>query len=137
MTRFYLDTSVAADALLWEGPAARWLDDVTGGPEHVVVSSRLLQTELTRVLRREHRPVSEREDLLGHLTVMPLTDAVLTAAEAITEHVKTLDAIHLASAIRLGSSVVVVSHDATVLRLAEAFGLRTLDPVDQRSESGS
>ena len=130
MTPFYLDTSVAVHAVLFEGRAARWLDDITSSSEHVVVSSRLLQTELTRVLRREGRPVMEREPLRGHLAFIPLTDAVLTAAEAITEHVKTLDAIHLASAVSLGSSVVVVSHDTNMLRLAEALGLQTLDPVD-------
>lgn len=129
MTRYYIDTSVAADALLVGGEAACWFDKATADPAHVVVSSRLLQTELTRVLRREGRAVAEREDVLRYVVTVSITDTILTAAEAITEHVKTLDAIHLASALALGSSVVVVSHDDNMLRLARLFGLNAFDPI--------
>lgn len=50
-------------------------------------------------------------------------------AEAITEHTKTLDAIHLATAVSLGASTVMVSHDANVLQVARLLGLNTLDPI--------
>jgi predicted nucleic acid-binding protein len=129
MTAFYLDTSIAVAVLLGDTDAEEWIDAITADPTHALVSSRLLQTELTRVLRREGRPPVERDLILGHVDTVPLSDAILTAAEAITEHVKTLDAIHLASALALGSSVVVASHDATMLRLAALFGLRTIDPL--------
>ncbi len=136
MTTYYLDTSIAVDALFVEGPGALWFETVTADATSRIVSSRLLRTELSRVLRREGRPVVERDLVLDHVDLVPLSDAILTAAEAITEHVKTLDAIHLASALALGSSAVVASHDAAMLRLAALLGLRTLDPIADRSTDG-
>lgn len=129
MTRYYLDTSVAVHALLVGGQAARWFDSVTADPHHELVSSRILQTEITRVLRREGKPVADREGILEFVGVVQLSDVVLSGAEAITEHVKTLDAIHLATAIRLGSRTVLVSHDAALLRLGSHLGLQTFDPI--------
>lgn len=70
MTVFYLDTSVALRALLGHSPsAAAWIDQVTA--EHTVVSSRILRTELTRVLRREGLPVTLRNEILDVLALVP------------------------------------------------------------------
>lgn len=130
MSRFYLDTSIAVHALQGSAAAEEWFDEVTGQPETELASSRILQTELTRVLRRDQRPVLEREVILEQLGTIPLAESILTAAEAITEHVKTLDAIHLASALALGSGTVVVTHDENVKRVAAILGLSTFDPLD-------
>lgn len=126
---YYLDTSVAAQALVANGPARSWFDEVTASGSDTLVSSRLLQTELTRVLRREGQPVSERAEVLDYVGGIPVSEPILATAEAITEHVKTLDSIHLASALALGSDVVVATHDANMKRVAEVLGLRTIDPV--------
>ncbi len=130
MTRFYLDTSVAVHALRGTSLAEKWFDLVTRQPEHGLVSSRLLRTELTRVLRRDGLPVAERELILRHVGTVSLTEAVLAIAESIAEHAKTLDAIHLASALVVGE-VVVVSHDSNVTRVAGLLGLSTYDPLEQ------
>ena len=130
MTTFYLDTSVALRALLGHSPAAAaWMDRVTAGDEHHVVSSRILRTELTRVLRREGLPVNRRDEVLDVLSLVPVTDGVLAAAEAIEPHVKTLDAIHLGSVIAAGLDATVVSHDAAMLAAAASLGYPTFDPV--------
>ncbi|MGC4173746.1 type II toxin-antitoxin system VapC family toxin [Demequina sp.] len=129
MTRYYLDTSVAVHALDGHPRATEWFDQAIG--ESDVVSSRLLQTELTRFLRRVALPINMRDALLDKVTMAVLDEATMSSAEANTEHAKTLDAIHLATAVALGSDTVIVSHDANVLRLAAELGLRTLDPVTQ------
>lgn len=130
MTTFYLDTSVALRALLGHSPsAAAWIDGVSAADEHLLVSSRILRTELTRVLRREGLPVSRRDEVLDVLSLVPVTDGVLAAAEAIEPHVKTLDAIHLGSVIVAGLDATVVSHDTAMLAAAEALGYPTFDPV--------
>lgn len=132
MTTFYLDTSVALRALLGHSPsAASWIDETTADSDHLVVSSRILQTELTRVLRREALPVNRRDEILDVLTLVPVTEGVLAAAEAIEPHVKTLDAIHLASVIVAGLDATIVSHDAAMLAAATSLGYRTLDPVER------
>ena len=129
MNRYYVDTSIAVDALFVDGAAADWFESATADQGNLLVSSRLLQTELTRVLRRERRSVADRDALLDYMATIPITESILASAEAITEHVKTLDAIHLASAISLGSSATLVSHDAQTLRLADLIGIRTFDPI--------
>lgn len=132
MTTFYLDTSVALRALLGHSAsAATWIDRVTAEDEHRVVSSRILRTELTRGLRREGLPVNRRDEVLDVLSLVPVTDGVLAAAEAIAPHVKTLDAIHLGSVIAAGLDATVVSHDAAMLAAAAALGYPTLDPVTE------
>ena len=93
------------------------------------MSSRLLRTELTRALRRDGTPVQDRDAVLDKVAQVPLTESVLVGAEAITEHVKTLDAIHLASALALGTDVVVVSHVDGIKRVAALLGLGVLDPL--------
>ena len=123
----YLDTSVAVLALEGVPEAVTWFDRAT---EHDDLhSSRLLQTEVTRVLRRLGRPVVERDWILDSVAIVAISDGVLSVAESITEHVKTLDSIHLATALSLGAQVTVVSHDAGMLRVADTLGLRTLDPL--------
>ncbi len=130
MTIFYLDTSVAVRALLGHSAsAANWIDQTTADEEHLVVSSRILRTELTRVLRREGLPVNRRDEVLDVLSLVPLTDGVLAAAEAIEPHLKTLDAIHLGSVIAAGLDATIVSHDAAMIAAADALGYQNFDPV--------
>lgn len=130
MTIYYLDTSVALHTLLGHSPsAALWIDRTTADSGHRVVSSRILKTELTRVLRREQLPLTLRDELLGALELVPLTDGVLAAAEAIESHLTTLDALHLGSVIAAGLDAIIVSHDAKMLTVAVSLGYSTLDPV--------
>jgi predicted nucleic acid-binding protein len=132
VTIFYLDTSVALRGLLGHSPsAASWIDHATATPEHNLVSSRILRTELTRVLRREGLPVNRRDDILYVLALVPVTEGVLAAAEAIEPHVKTLDAIHLGSVIAAGLDATIVSHDAAMISAATSLGYRTFDPVTE------
>jgi len=127
---YYLDTSVAMHALLGHSPgAAAWLEAADRDSEAELVSSRILRTEITRALRREGLPVGERDRLLTGVGLVPITEAILEQAEAIIPHVKTLDAIHLASALALGRDPLVVTHDATMDAVAQDLGLRTFDPA--------
>jgi predicted nucleic acid-binding protein len=136
LTTFYLDTSVALRALLGHSPsAAAWIDQVTAQDEHLVVSSRLLRTELTRVLRREGLPVNRRDKILDVLSLAPITEGVLAAAEAIQPHLKTLDAIHLGSVIAAGLDATIISHDAAMLAAAASLGYPTYDPVAEKQSN--
>ena len=131
MTSFYLDTSIAYHALVGTPGAAEWFDQIDNEDPGALVSSRLLRTELTRALRRDGTPVQDRDAVLDKVAQVPLTESVLVGAEAITEHVKTLDAIHLASALALGSDVVMVSHDDGIKRVAALLGLDVFDPLQR------
>lgn len=132
MTAYYLDTSVALHALLGHSPAAAWIDQVSADDRHQLVSSRLLRTELTRVLRREGLPVHRRDEVLDVVALIPITDGVLAAAEAIEPHLRTLDAVHLGSVIASGIDATVVTHDRTMRVAATTIGYPTFDPVGCR-----
>lgn len=129
VTSYYLDTSIAYHALVGTPRAAEWFDRTDNEDPGALVSSRLLRTELTRALRRDGMPVQDRDAVLDKVAQVPLTESVLAGAEAITEHVKTLDAIHLASALMLGTDVVMVSHDEGIKRVAALLGLDVFDPL--------
>lgn len=125
----YLDTSVAVRTLL-DVPERvsiqRWMQ----APETLFVSSRLLRTEVIRVLRRESRPPRDAEPLLDRVGLLDITRETHSVAESIERHVKTLDALHLASAILVGEPVVLASHDAGMKTAAEHLGLEVVDPVE-------
>lgn len=102
---------------------------MSADPQHELVSSRLLRTELTRVLRREQLPVALRDEILDVLMLVPVTEGVLAAAEAIEPHVKTLDAIHLGSVVSSGLDATIVTHDTGMKAAATRLGYPCLDPV--------
>lgn len=128
MTTFYVDTSIAGRAMLRHSPrAVSWFEDAAENDE--LLSSRLLKTELTRLARRERIPFSVRDEVLDFIDLIPMDHAVLTEAEAILAHVRTLDAIHLGAAMRAGSEdLVIVTHDLRMLDVAQQMGFTTFDP---------
>jgi uncharacterized protein len=132
VTYHYLDSSVAVRIMLGHSAsAAQWFDSTTGRDDDRVVSSRILRTEITRVLRRESLRVADRDQILDYIDTIPLDHAVLQEAEAIIPHIRTLDAIHLASALRSGlDDLVIVTHDTTMKAVAVAIGFRISDPVE-------
>lgn len=127
---WYLDTSLALHALLPTGDtrAAEWLDqaDVAGN----VYSSTLLELEIIRVLRREQLAVERAGEVLDRVNLVSIDDGVLRAAAAIEPHVRSLDAIHLATCALLGGGVDLVTHDVGMRDAARALGRSVIDPLD-------
>lgn len=124
----YLDSSVALRTIL-DVPERLRLQDWADAPDTDLVSSRLLRTEVIRVLRRDGRPVSDAEPLLSRVGLFDITRETYAVAESIERHVRTLDALHLATALLIGESVTVATHDAAMKAVAEHLGLRTVDPL--------
>lgn len=125
----YLDSSVALRTILDVPERVRlqvWMQ--ASGTDFV--SSRLLRTEVVRVLRRDGRPLTDGAPLLTRVGMFDITRETHTVAESIGRHVKTLDALHLATALLIGEPVTVASHDTTMKAVAEHLGLATTDPVD-------
>lgn len=127
---WYLDTSVAIRILLGHSAdAAKWFDQRADLGDDFV-SSRLLELEMARVYRRESLDLGEVADFIAELTLLRLDDALVEEAAAIRPHVRSLDALHLASALRVGvEAITVVSHDSTMLRVAAELGFAVHDPV--------
>lgn len=126
----YLDSSVALRTILDVPERERlqsWIQAVG-----TIISSRLLRTEVTRVLRRDNRPLSEGAPLLDRVGMLEISRETHTVAESIERHVRTLDALHLATALLVGEPVTVATHDPTMKVVAEHLGLPVTDPVERR-----
>ncbi len=124
----YLDSSIALRTIL-DVPERLQLQAWLQTPGTVHVSSRLLRTEVVRVLRRDARPVTDATPLLDRVGLIAMTRETHTVAESIERHVRTLDALHLATALLIGEPVTVASHDTAMKEVAEHLGLLVTDPV--------
>jgi predicted nucleic acid-binding protein len=103
-----MDTSAAAK-LVFEEPESAALRLFLAESE--LVSSALLEVELLRVAQRAERAISDdvfavAEALLATVTLTPIDAAVTARAARVGRaSLRTLDAIHLASALRVADSV--------------------------------
>lgn len=127
---WYLDSSVALRVLLAHSvEAAEWFDERAFAGD-AFASSRLLELELTRVFRRESLDVVEVADFVAELTLLTVDDALVAEAAAIVPHLRSLDALHLAAAQRIGvDAVTIVTHDLGMAKTAESLGFAVHDPV--------
>lgn len=127
----YLDSSVALRTILDVPERERlqlWMQEAG-----TIVSSRLLRTEVIRVLRRDGRLLSEGAPLLDRVGMLEIGRETHTVAESIERHLKTLDALHLATALLIGEPVTVATHDQTMKTVAGHLGLDVTDPVEPPS----
>jgi len=126
----YLDTSAVGRVLLEESDAAAILRAL--GAFEQLVASRLMRVELRRLALRTDRVV-EADQLLAGVALIPLDGDILAAAETIPPTtVATLDAVHLATAVRLsraGRLDAVMTYDARLADGARKHGLSVLSPA--------
>lgn len=127
----YLDTS-ALMKLVREEPESdalgAWLAE---RPEQPVVTSELGRVELLRAARRVGGPASvEARAVIDDVDLVPLDRGVQDVACDIGEPwLRTLDALHLASAIVLrGELTAFVAYDQRLLDAATAQGLPVVTP---------
>lgn len=121
----YLDTSVALAQLLAEDrfpPESLW--------QETLVSSRLIEYELWTRIHARKLATSHGEEvrqLVGRIALLELVPAVLTRAlEPFPVAVRTLDAMHLASAEfirRQGQQVRLAAYDDRMIAAASAIGI--------------
>lgn len=127
----YLDTS-AFVKLIWEEKesAALW-EYLTAHPEAEHISSTLLALEARRAALRTGGGALPRVDLaLDRVGLVGITDAVIGSASRIPEpNLRSLDAIHLATAIMLGRDVdVMLTYDQRLADTASASGIAVAAP---------
>lgn len=130
MSAVYLDSSAFVKLVVTEKESAalrRWL----GGRDARRVSSALLRTESLRAVRHlgpdalaTVREGLRRVDLIG------IDDRLLDAAGSLEPAVlRTLDAIHLASALAVGDDLeTIVTYDERMVEAARLLGLSTTTP---------
>ena len=129
----YVDSSVPLLALMEQtgGSEAAALDEHRGEALRKV-SSALLDVEVSRALRREGLDPALADALLDSVDLVVIDDEVVQRAKALTGELKSLDAIHLATALMLDhprDPVVLLTHAARLAEAARAHGLEVIDPA--------
>ncbi len=125
----YIDTSALAKFPLDEAESDALADYLRAATS--LASSALTRTELLRTVRL-HRPdrleVAAAE--LRAISLIPIGEDVLTRASGLDPAgLRTLDAIHLASALLLGRELeALVAYDERLLEAAAAHGIPTASP---------
>lgn len=99
----YLDTSAAAKALIDEPESSAIRRMFAEGAEFV--SSRLLAVELHAVADRRAISSDAADELLAHVALVSLGDETLETAFALHSGLRTLDALHLATAVELRDAI--------------------------------
>lgn len=123
----YVDTS-AAMKLLFDEPETDALRSSLGrGIDRILVASQLLHTELHCAAgRRTGVTPDTLSTVLGMITLVDLTSEDLIAAGA-RAPLRSQDAIHLATAIRLGADEM-ITYDHELSDAAIRAGIRSVSP---------
>ena len=125
----YLDTSAFAKLIQGEPETPALQRFLTEHPESTLVSSALLAVETRQAILRQAPDQLARADLLlTRIDQVDITRAVLEAASRLpAPSLRSLDAIHLATALQLGGDLdALVTYDS---RLAAAAGQQRLPVV--------
>lgn len=130
MLRWYLDTSVLLRVIVEQSPSARVWYLAARARGDQFISSRLLELEAKRNAGRAGVDPQIVDAYLSDIAFVPLSDAILDDALKIAGHLRSADALHLASAQRVGADLLtVVTHDRQMADAAVALGFDVLDPV--------
>jgi len=126
----YADTSALVKLVLTEPESAALLAYLDGRGD--VVTSALVTTELVRAVRRLQPDLEPRAHaLIAGLTRIEVDREVLTTAAGLSpSEMRSLDAIHLATALTLGAELdALVTYDVRMAEAARAAGLRVEAPA--------
>lgn len=128
---FYFDTSALVKLVSreTETPALRaWID----AADPIPVASDLVRTELLRAVRRRDPAAAvDVRTVLDTLTLLSIPSSVFDAAGLLAPlELRSLDAVHLASALSIGDDLEgLVTYDARMADAARAAGISVVAPA--------
>lgn len=126
----YLDTSALVKLVVREAESDALVSWLQSHP--AVATSDLTRTELMRAVRRGAPDLVERvRDLLSRMTLITAAPRVFDDAGRLDPiEVRTLDAIHIASALQLGDDLEsVVTYDTRMADVVRRLGLPVTAPA--------
>jgi uncharacterized protein len=128
----YLDTSAAAKLIRLEAESMALAVFLTERRSIPLVSSALLYPELVRAVGR-HRPqlVPRAVTLAQRVMTMPLSSQIVSSAATVgNPQLRTLDALHLATAATIASQLdAFVTYDKRLAEAATGIGLPAQAPA--------
>lgn len=124
----YLDSSAIVKLVAREVGTAELVQTVRADPE--VVSSALAWTEVVRAVRRSGGRPARAEAVLERIAVVPIDDGIIrSASRLLPTALRTLDAIHLATALSLEADLAaLVTYDERLAGAARGAGLEVRAP---------
>ena len=126
----YLDASAIVKLVVAEAHTADVERDAA--TRAALLSSRLSATEVRRAARRQpnRRVLQQVEEVMESFVLLEVTAAILKRAATIDPtELRTLDAIHLATALSLGfADLDFVTYDTRLAAAARTHGLRVVGP---------
>ena len=126
----YLDASAIVKLVVAEAHTADVERDAA--TRTALLSSRLSATEVRRAARRQpsRRVLQQVEEVMESFVLLDVTAAILKRAATIDPtELRTLDAIHLATALSLGfADLDFVTYDTRLAAAARSHGLRVVGP---------
>lgn len=132
MKAIYLDTSAALKQVRHEEHSGSLVDYLvrSAGEGIAITSSALLDVELARFAVREGLDHAEYiAPVLGPVARRQISRRVVRDAAAIDIHIRSLDAIHVATAAALGEDLVaIVTYDKQMVRVAAHLDLPVVRP---------
>jgi predicted nucleic acid-binding protein len=127
--RVYVDSSAAAKLVSAEAETSAlqgFLSDV-GSVE--ILSSELLETELRRTASRQGASQGEVSDVLSRIDLLAAPRGLFHEAGLLqVPRLRSLDAIHLATALRIEATVL-VTYDRRLSDAAEVVGIPAVGPA--------
>lgn len=129
MIRWYLDTSAALKLLVEEAESAalaRVVDDE--GPN--LVAGWLLETELRRASNREPALTQQTvSEFLDAVSLYEVPSSLFREAGLLPgQHLRSLDALHLAVAVRIGVDAM-IAYDLRLQAAARSLGIPVIAPA--------
>lgn len=128
MTLWYIDTSAATKLLVSEAESEHLAEELdTSQPD--LVACYLLESELRRVVHRvESLNQVAATTVLDSVALYEVPPSLLREAGVLPgPTLRTLDALHLAAAVRLGVDAV-LTYDSRMTDAARAIGLAVVSP---------
>ena len=132
MTALYLDSSAFVKLLVEEPESGALRVFLAGSSEERRVSSTLLRAEALRAVRHlGSGALAAVREGLRRIDLIGIDDRILDAAGILEPRIlRTLDAIHLATALTLGNDLAaVVTYDDRMAEAARLLGLSTVRPA--------
>ena len=129
---FYLDTSALVKLLFEEVESAALEQWLTQNSSEFKVTSELTRVELLRTCRRvDIGSIDDAIQLLRGLDFLPIDHSVIhRASSLLPTELRSLDAIHVASALTLRNEIeAFVAYDLRLCAAADSVGLKIISPV--------
>lgn len=126
----YMDSSALVKLVVHEEESVQLMRDVRRDRRRLV-SSALAQAEVSRaLLPLGPKAIHQGYEVLAGIDLIRINDRVLaTAGELMPLELRTLDAIHLATALQLGRDLGrLITYDERMIAAAEKLGIRVSRP---------